>query len=342
MNRIFRAGLAIALFAPLPVFADTIRVPAESPTIQGAIDVAVNGDTVLVAPGTYLENINLNGKAIRITSESGPAVTMIDGGGLDSVVRIENGEDSNTILQGFTIQNGDGGADSGGGLHIDLASPTIIGNRIVNNTGCAGTGVMVVGAAPVTIPEITLFKGNVIDGNANYADTSLCSGTIGGGGVSALRVIASRPSYENQITNNTDPRRSWRRRFDDLAGRAGVCGQLDQRQSGNGCCSLVTRGGGIYLDGAAEAIVEQNRHREPIRPARAAGSLSTYRPARAEERRSVIGWPIQYFRRQQCAAAGSAIYSGGVDSYMLLISNNITGPAGSERHLSARLAAQKF
>jgi len=48
-----------------------IHVPADRPTIQAAINAASKGDTVLVSPGTYTENINLNGKAITVTSTEG-------------------------------------------------------------------------------------------------------------------------------------------------------------------------------------------------------------------------------------------------------------------------------
>jgi polygalacturonase len=59
--------------------ATTIHVPADQPTIQSGINAASNGDTVLVAPGTYKENINFSGKAITLKSSGGARVTIIDG-----------------------------------------------------------------------------------------------------------------------------------------------------------------------------------------------------------------------------------------------------------------------
>jgi phosphohistidine swiveling domain-containing protein len=55
----------------------TLHVPSEYPTIQSAIDVSFYGDTVLVAAGTYIENITFSGQSIVLLSESGPEVTVI-------------------------------------------------------------------------------------------------------------------------------------------------------------------------------------------------------------------------------------------------------------------------
>ena len=67
--------------SPYDTKAATIHVPADQPTIQAAIDAAADGDTVLVAPGTYYEDINFHGKIITVTSEQGAAATVIDAGG---------------------------------------------------------------------------------------------------------------------------------------------------------------------------------------------------------------------------------------------------------------------
>jgi hypothetical protein len=122
-----------------------IRVPSEQPTIRSAINVATAGDTVLVAPGTYVENINFGGKAITVTSEGGPEVTIIDGGNdFAPVVRFISGEGRGSALNGFTLQNGRVGVDSpvkGGGIVIQSSSPTITNNVIRNNQACSGGGI---------------------------------------------------------------------------------------------------------------------------------------------------------------------------------------------------------
>ncbi len=66
--------------------ADTLHVPGDFPTIQEAIDAAMDGDEVDVHPGTYNETINLLGKAITLRSSDGPDVTTIDAQGSGNVV----------------------------------------------------------------------------------------------------------------------------------------------------------------------------------------------------------------------------------------------------------------
>lgn len=130
------------LLAPMAA-ADTIGVPGDFPTIQAAIEAALDGDEIVVAPGVYNEAIDLLGKAIVLRSEAGPDLTTIDGAGLQvSVVRCVSGEGSNTLIRGFTIANGRFGTLIsvsnnwwvGGGLYVNQSSPTIedcvfIGNR---------------------------------------------------------------------------------------------------------------------------------------------------------------------------------------------------------------------
>src|SRR6185503_16169834 len=104
-NRLFGA-VPVACFVlldlgvPRASGAATIHVPADQPTIQQAINAAVNGDTVLVSPGTYYEAIDFGGRIITVTSEQGPQGTIIDAGGAGSVVTFKSGETPNAILSG--------------------------------------------------------------------------------------------------------------------------------------------------------------------------------------------------------------------------------------------------
>jgi len=112
----------------LHLSATIINIPADQPTIQAGINVSVDGDTIMVYPGTYLENIDYNGKNITVASlflttqdTTFISQTVIDGNQNDSVVTFENGEDSTAVLCGFTITNGK--AEEGGGINCYYSAP---------------------------------------------------------------------------------------------------------------------------------------------------------------------------------------------------------------------------
>ncbi|HJM94564.1 MAG TPA: hypothetical protein QF698_00690, partial [Candidatus Marinimicrobia bacterium] len=100
-------------------------------SIQAGINFSSNTDSVTVAPGTYVENINFRGRNIEVVGED-RETTIIDGDSSGSVVIFSSGEDSTTVLSGFTIQNGM--AINAGGLFISYSSPTLNNLTVVNNT----------------------------------------------------------------------------------------------------------------------------------------------------------------------------------------------------------------
>ncbi len=145
----------------------TVYVPDDYGTIQGAIDAAANGDTVIVRPdsvhgGPYVENIDFLGKAIEVRSQLGPDVTTIDGNGTWQVVTFKSGEGTSTVLEGFTITNGFGyWLSEGGGIHCENSSPTISNNIITANTlDGDGGGIFCYESSPV-------ISSNVISANVS-------------------------------------------------------------------------------------------------------------------------------------------------------------------------------
>src|SRR5215510_10834882 len=105
MRIVMTALLLVMLARAAP--AAVLHVPADYPTIGAATSVAVSGDEVLVAPGTYNERFTLGPgqDGVKIHSESGPDVTVIDGGYAGSVVSMTL-VGSSTELVGFTITHG--------------------------------------------------------------------------------------------------------------------------------------------------------------------------------------------------------------------------------------------
>jgi hypothetical protein len=165
-------AVACACFFALTSRSATIHVPADQPTIQAGIDAAVDGDTVLVADGTYTgdgnRDIDFKGKAILVASEHGPDFTIVDcQANRDDPHRgfkFVSGEDSLTILQGITVQHAatTGPPDSlryGAGVLCWNASPTFRNCVFKVNYGELGGGAAVRGNSSPLF-ENCHFRGN--------------------------------------------------------------------------------------------------------------------------------------------------------------------------------------
>jgi hypothetical protein len=107
----------------------TLHVPSEYTTIQAAINAASDGDTVLVADGTYvgLWNMDLDfkGKAIKVVSENGPGNCIIDCERRGRGFYLNNNERQDSVISGLTITKGIGDKCGGGIYCGDFSSPTI-------------------------------------------------------------------------------------------------------------------------------------------------------------------------------------------------------------------------
>ena len=167
-------------------------------TIQEGINTSADSDTILVYPGTYLENINYNGKNITIASlyittqnEQYINQTIIDGNQNGSCVKIMSGEDSTTVLCGFKIINGSGSTYStsgdlyGGGLLL-MNTQANIRNCVIRNNYAPRSG----GGIFCRLSQISLSGVDIINNHAgaggggifsredseiNFSQTELCN-----------------------------------------------------------------------------------------------------------------------------------------------------------------------
>lgn len=239
MHLILRIGLRSALLCTLSLLTTallaqtTIHVgPGQTyTTIQLGIDAASAGDTVMVAPGTYDENIDFKGKGITVKSSEGASSTIIDGGSKAPAVYFKTAETSAATISGFTIQNGGNNPADGtvGGIYLYLSTPTISNNVIThsrcwdinslnsapliqNNTisatqdadgGCSFGG----GAAIIVWGGINGYNsGNVNSGLiiGNTIEDNVESGLedAGGNGGAAIAVWGGAPIILNNIIRN--------------------------------------------------------------------------------------------------------------------------------------------
>ncbi len=149
----FMMVLGIAICLPVICSGAVIHVPSDQPTILLGIIVSHNGDTVLVADGTYSgygnRDITFKHKNITIISENGPESCTIDCGGTPNEshrgFHFFNDEENQSIISGFTIQNGVTSGNpwdpNGGGILCVDSSPTITNCNFTANRAVTGGGI---------------------------------------------------------------------------------------------------------------------------------------------------------------------------------------------------------
>ena len=180
MVKVIMRYLILLIWVNSSVLGDALQVPVDYATIQMAIDASVGGDVVLVAPGTYTGDGNLDitfrGKAITVRSEDGPQTCIIDCKGTEDNTHrgffFHASEDANSILQGFTVTNGCIRQD-GGAIYCNMSSPSIINCIISNNKAiharAKGGGIALVESEAHIISCV--IRGNIVqegDGGGIY------------------------------------------------------------------------------------------------------------------------------------------------------------------------------
>ena len=164
-----------------------LNVSQEFPIIREAVDASCDGDTIIVAPGTYHEfDISFLGRSITIksTDPEDPdvvAATVVDGGSLGTVFSFFLGEGPESVLNGLTITGGFGNGLFGGGIFCSTSSPTIVNCTIRENSASSnGGGIACSNSSFPTIANCTI--------TGNHAASR-------GGGVSCNE--ASSPTIED-------------------------------------------------------------------------------------------------------------------------------------------------
>ncbi|MDH3685047.1 MAG: right-handed parallel beta-helix repeat-containing protein [Myxococcales bacterium] len=123
--------------------ADTLAVPADFGTVQAALDAAIGGDRIEVAPGVYPGDVDFLGKDVRVVGAG--LETILQGTGTGSVVSFVSGETPAAVLDSVVVTGGS--AVQGGGIEITDSSPTIVRSFIsVNESSQGGSGITVRGA----------------------------------------------------------------------------------------------------------------------------------------------------------------------------------------------------
>ena len=256
-------AMLVVPFLSSSATAAVLHVPADYPTIGAATAVAVSGDEVLVAPGTYNERFTLGPgqDGVKIHSESGPAVTIIDGGLTGSVVAMTL-VGSGTELIGFTIQHGGHSlvtpADLGGGIRLDRSSPLIENDVIKLNLSYRGAIYVSKGSPSITSCDVDSNASTegggifVESGSPNITGNTLTANQAPSGRGGGVAIASGSSAFNgNTVANNVG---------DQGAGIYAASGTVSGNTIANNHAN--NGGGGVFAEGSAmiqNNVIQGNR-----------------------------------------------------------------------------------
>ena len=199
--------------------------------ISDAIEYATEGSDVMVTSGTFNENLVWPDRDIRLIG-AGADLTTINGDNTDRVVKFESSNiSSESLIQGFTIQGGNGGvltdngasptinynlitnnqsAENGGGITCNNSSPTLTNNTIYGNTASGnGGGVYLSGTSDPIITH-TIVWGNTLESlvvesesNPTVSYSNIEGGYLGNGNIDQNPLFCDSENFIFTLADNS-------------------------------------------------------------------------------------------------------------------------------------------
>lgn len=215
-----------------------IRVPSQQPTLQAALNIALVGDTILVAAGIYRgdgnRDISMPNKSFTILSEDGPSATVFDCEGTAQENHYHMSFVSHSekiVIDGFTFR---GAYASHGAIRCRSASPEFVNCIFRNNEATTSGGAMHCKGASPLLRNCTLVD------NSSMAGAGL------------FLIAGSRPRLENCLISHSG------------RGEAILASEGTSEPSLS-CCNLFGNAGGDWIDHIEEqALVNGNISADPL------------------------------------------------------------------------------
>ena len=189
-------AVASSVLSATNAFATDLLVPSEYSTLQGAIDAAVDGDTVIVAPGTYNETMTITGKAITLRSSAGAATTKIDrANATGDVFTINSAPSAGVTIQGFTILRCQANVFVGSG------ASTVNLNNVRVLTGRRAAWVR--SGSHFVLNDFQVAGMSGVDGNGVYVENagSTLNATASNFGACTNKAVYFAPNTSGSLTN---------------------------------------------------------------------------------------------------------------------------------------------